>query len=293
MFAGSTATASTLEKVAREGKIVFGHYPDSIPFAYFPSARDRKPVGYSIDLCLAIGEAVRKHLKLPHLRVEYRVVDGKTRFSDLEQSKIDVECGSSTNNIERRQRVAFTIPHFVGGLKILSHTSRPVQSLSELHGRTVARIKGGGDWYIIGPAIENGTKIKVLEGADTLSAFNLVKEGKADAMVWDDSVLAGLRGDAADPDAFVLSSRLLTVEALALMFRKNDPQFKKLVDDEMIRLIYSNELNKIYEKWFVQPIPPKGISLNYPMNFLTKNNLRYPSDKLGDDYFSIKGSMDH
>jgi ABC-type amino acid transport substrate-binding protein len=287
----SVASAQTLEKIERDRKVVLGHYPDSIPFAYFYPGSANKPVGFSIDLCLNIVNAVRKKLNIPNLAVEYRVINGVTRFTELESGKIDLECGSTTNNIERRKRVSFTIPHFMGGLKILSRTKTPIQDMADLNNRTIAHIKGGGDWPLIEKARESGYKVKVLEVSDTGQAFEAVTSGKADAMIWDDIVLAGLRADYKDPSALILGEKPLTIEPLALMFRKDDKAFKTLVDGEMRRMIETGEFHKLYRKWLEEPIPPKGIVVAYPMSFLLKTTLRYPSDQLGDDYSVVKGTM--
>jgi len=293
LMATSGFAMTTLEKIEKEKKIVLGHYPDNLPFAYYvnPNAPDKKPVGFSVDLCLAIANAVKKQLNLPTLNVEYRIVNGKTRFSDLEENKIDVECGSSTNNPERRRRVAFTIPHFVGGLIILSKVDKPVRGLDELDGKTIAHIKGGGDAPQIERAKAMGSRVNVMEVTDTSDAFNAIADGKADAMIWDDSVLAGLRADSKNPSAYMLGTKNLEVEPLALMIRKGDPAFKKLVDNEMRRMMVSGEFSDIYSKWFEKPIPPKGINLNYPMTPLTRNTLRFPTASLGDEYLDIKGTM--
>jgi glutamate/aspartate transport system substrate-binding protein len=268
-----------LQRIAAGGHLVLAHRESSIPFSYLNG--DKKPVGYAMDLCLKIAEAVRKKAGTPNMVVDYLQVTPANRIDVVVQGKADLECGSTTNNAERRQKVAFTVPHFITGARMLVRTDSHIERLEDLEGKRLVSTKGTTPLKAaIAANQERSLHIQILEAPDHAKAVEMVEKGEADAFVMDDVLLYGLAANRANPAALKVVGSFFTTEPLAIMLPKGDPEFKALVDDEMRRLIYSGEARTIYKKWFMQPIPPKNTSLNMPMSYLLKDFWRYPSDQV-------------
>lgn len=266
-----------LEAVRAGKPLVIAHRESSVPFSYLDASQ--KPIGYAMDLCLKIAEAVRKKAGVPNARIEYLQVTPSTRVAAIETGKAHMECGSTTNNAERRAKVAFTIPHFVTGARMLVRSSSNVGRIEDLTGRTLVSTTGTTPLK----AVQNANRVgalnaKILEAADHAKAVEMVEKGQADAFVMDDVLLFGLAANRPDPAALKVVGKFLTTEALAIMLPKDDPEFKKIADDEMRRLIYSGEIHSLYEKWFAKPIPPRNVSLNMQASYLLKDFWKYPSD---------------
>ncbi|MCB4364283.1 amino acid ABC transporter substrate-binding protein [Hydrogenophaga taeniospiralis] len=268
-----------LDRIQKEGVIVLAHRESSVPFSFLDAGG--KPVGYSIDLCLKLAEAVRQKLALGTLAHRFVQVTPANRIAVVEEGQADLECGSTTNNAERRQKVAFTVPHYITGARYLVRTDSAVQVVRDFRGQKVVSTKGttplkavtrANSEYLLG--------ITVLEVDDHSRAVEMVEQGQADGFVMDDVLLYGLAAGRPDPSRFKVVGKFLTIEPLAIMLPKNDPQFKKLVDDEMKRLIQSREAHAIYDRWFNQPIPPANRPLNLPMNYLLKDFWKYPTDQV-------------
>jgi len=275
---GCAASAETvLERVAAGGKLIVAHRESSIPFSYLD--QDKKPVGYALDLCLKIADAVRKKTGARNMQVEFLMVTPANRIAMVEQGKADLECGSTTNNAERRQKVAFTIPHFITGTRLLVPAASKVQRIEDLEGKKLVSTKGTTPLKAVEQANrERMLRVTIVEAPDHARAVEMVEKGEADAFVMDDVLLFGLAANRANPAALKVVGKFLTTEPLAIMLPKNDPDFKKLVDDEMRRLIVSKDIYPIYDKWFMKPIPPKNTSLNMPMSYLLKDFWKYPTD---------------
>jgi glutamate/aspartate transport system substrate-binding protein len=268
-----------LQRIAAGGHLVLAHRESSIPFSYLNG--DKKPVGYAMDLCLKIAEAVRKKADTPNMVVDYLQVTSANRIDMVTQGKADLECGSTTNNAERRQKVAFTVPHFITGARMLVRADSHIERLEGLEGKRLVSTKGTTPLKAaIQANQERSLHIQILEAPDHAKAVEMVEKGEADAFVMDDVLLYGLAANRANPAALKVVGAFFTTEPLAIMLPKGDPEFKALVDDEMRRLIYSGEARTIYRKWFMQPIPPKNTSLNMPMSYLLKDFWKYPSDQV-------------
>jgi len=266
-----------LDRLRQNGRIVIAHRESSVPFSYVDASG--KPVGYAIDLCLRVAEALRKKLALPALHPEFVPVTPGTRIAAIVEGKADLECGSTTNNAERRQKVAFTIPHYITGTRYLVRSDSPIRDLSMFEGKKLVSTKGATPLKAIRAANEDRMlHIDILEVADNAKALEMVDSGAADGFAMDDVQLYGLISGSPEPGRFKVVGKFLTIEALAIMMSKDDPEFKHVVDDEMRRLIYSGEAQAIYERWFNQPIPPKNRVLGVPMNYLLKDSWHYPSD---------------
>lgn len=268
-----------LERIKSNGRIVIAHRESSVPFSYLESPG--KPVGYAVDLCLRIAEAVRKNLQLKALPVEYLAVTPSNRIAAVADGKADLECGSTTNNAERREKVAFTVPHYITGARYMVRADSPVSDLTGFEGRKLVSTKGTTPLKAVASANrERLMRIDVLEAPDHARAVEMVERGEADGFAMDDVLLYGLIAGRPDPGKLKVVGKFLTIEPLAIMLGRDDPAFKRIVDDEMKRLITSREAHAVYERWFARPIPPRGVALNLPMNYLLKDFWKYPTDQV-------------
>ena len=274
--AAAVPAQTVLERVAAGGKLVVAHRESSVPFSYVV---DGKPIGYAMDLCLRIAEAVRKKTGMKDMPVQFLMVTPANRIAMVEEGKADLECGSTTNNAERRQKVGFTIPHFITGARLLVKASSPVDRIEDLMGRKLVSTKGTTPHKAVVQANrERLMGLTIEEAPDHARGVEMVEKGEADAFLMDDVLLYGLAANRPDPKAFKVAGRFLTTEPLAIMLPKNDAAFKKVVDEEMRRLITSREIYDIYDKWFLRPIPPKGTALNMPVSYLLRDFWKYPTD---------------
>jgi len=277
--AGAAAEQGVLDRVKAGGHLVIAHRESSIPFSYFDA--ERHPVGYAMDLCLRIAEAVRKKIGLKDLPIDYLAVGPVDRMTVIEQGKADLECGSTTNNADRRQHVAFTVPHFIVGARMLVRADNPASSLDDLNGKTVVSTHGTTPLKVIDQLNhQHLLNLKIVEAPDHQQALDKVLKGEADAFVMDDVLLYGLIANQPRPADWKVVGKFLTTEPLAIMLPKGDAAFKQVVDEEMKRLIYSREIYAIYERWFMRPIPPHGTSLNLPVSYLLKDFWKYPTDQV-------------
>ncbi|WP_338845977.1 amino acid ABC transporter substrate-binding protein [Massilia sp. W12] len=275
------AQADTLSKIRGSQKIVLAHREASIPFSYLDESK--KPVGYSVELCLKVVEAIKRELKLPKLEVQWLMVTPSDRVAALTEGRADLECGSTTNNAERRKQVAFTIPHFIATTRMVTLQSSGVKNWGDLRDKRVVTTKGTTVVKVLQSRDKHSAlAMKLMEGADHAQSFGMVERGEADAFPMDDVLLYGLRAKSKLMDKLIITGDPLSAEPYAIMMRKDDAPFKSLVDKEMSRIIFDGELNKVYEKWFMKPIPPSGLSLAMPMGFLLRESLRFPSDKVAD-----------
>jgi ABC-type amino acid transport substrate-binding protein len=276
----STAWAQSgpvIDRLKSGGKLVLAHREASVPFSYYDA--DKKPIGYAVDLCVKLAEAVRKKLSLSNMGVEYFAVTPANRIDTIAQGKADLECGSTTNNKERREKVAFTVPHFITGARLLVKSSSKTERLEDLMGKTVVLTKNTTALKAVDSAKkERLMGLKLIEASDHSQSIGMVEQGQAEAFAMDDVTLYGLAATRPDPKALKVVGKFLTTEPLAIMLPKNDPEFKKIIDEEMKRLIRSREIYSIYDKWFAQPIPPKNSALNLPVSYLLRDFWKYPTD---------------
>jgi glutamate/aspartate transport system substrate-binding protein len=278
--AASPAVAGpVIDRIEHTGRIVIAHRESSVPLSYLDA--HHKPVGYAVDLCLKIAEAVKQKLNLPKLDIAYVMVDGATRIPTIESGKADLECGSTTNNAERRQHVAFTIPHYITGARYLVRSDSQLAELNDFDHKKLAITKGTTPLKAIDQANrERLLGINIVVAPDHEKAVEMVAKGEVDGFAMDDVLLYGLRSAQPNPSSLKVVGKFLTIEPLAIMLSKDDPEFKRIVDDEMKHLIYSREAYAIYDKWFTRPIPPRNVSLDMPMNYLLKDFWKYPTDQV-------------
>jgi len=275
-----SCAADTISNIKATQTITIAHRESSVPFSYLV---DGKPVGYSMDICLKFVDAIKKELKLPQLKVNYLLVTSNNRIPAIVDGKADIECGSTTNNAERRKQVSFTIPHFFAATRMLVRSDAGIKNWPDLKDKKVVTTKGTTTVKLLNDRDKvRGLNVRFLEGSDHSESFSMVEKFQADAFVIDDVLLYGLRANNATPDKFIVAGDALSTEPYAIMLRKDDPAFKDLLDREMARLMNDGEFTKLYDKWFKKPIVPKGINLNMPMGFLLRDNIRFPSDKVAD-----------
>lgn len=266
-----------LERIRTSGQIVIGHRDTSVPFSYLDASK--QPVGYAMELCYRIAAAVQRNLGLKTLNIAYKPVTSADRIAAIAEGKADLECGSTTNNAERREKVAFTIPHYIAGSRIAVRSDMTETSLDQFEGRKLVSTKGTTSLKNLQAQVQaRSLKVQILEAADHAQALEMVRSRAADGFVMDDVLLYGLIASSARPDQLKVVGKFLTIEPLAIMLSKSDPALKRIVDDEMRRLIFSREAHALYERWFNQPIPPKNTPLNIPMNYLLRDFWKYPSD---------------
>jgi glutamate/aspartate transport system substrate-binding protein len=272
----AVAQEGTLKKIKDTGSITIGHRDASIPFSYYDDRQ--QPIGYSMDLCARIVEAVKSELKMPKIDVKYQLVTSANRIPLMANGTIDLECGSTTNNLERQKQVWFTITHFVTANRFVAKKSAKLNQLEDLKGKTVVSTAGTTN---IKQITELNTQKNL--GANIISAnghpeaFLMVETGRAAAFVMDDILLYSLVATSKNPGDYAISRDALSVEPYGFMLRKDDTAFKKVVDAAMTNIYKSGEINKIYEKWFQKPIPPKNVNLNLPMGEQLKRVVAKPT----------------
>jgi ABC-type amino acid transport substrate-binding protein len=278
LSAGAQA-GPVLDRIKQSGRIVIAHRESSVPFSFLDP--QRQPVGYSIDLCLRLAEAVRKKLGLATLKPEFLMVTPANRIAVVAEGKADIECGSTTNNAERRQKVAFTVPHYIAGARYMVRADSRIEELAGFDQRKLVSTKGTTPLKAIDQANrERLMGISILEAPDHARAVGMVLSGEADGFAMDDVLLYGLIAGQADPGKLKVVGKFLTIEPLAMMLGKDNAEFKRVLDDEMKRLIGSREAHAVYDRWFMRAIPPKNTALNLPMNYLLKDFWKYPTDQV-------------
>jgi glutamate/aspartate transport system substrate-binding protein len=276
----------TLKNIKETGAITLGYRESSIPFSYLDD--NQKPIGYAIDICYKIVDAVKKELKLDKLEVKLNPVSSSARIPLMANGTIDLECGSTTNNTDRLKQVAFTNTHFLTATRFVSKKSSKLNSIDDLKGKSVASTSGTTNIRQLTEAnAARNLGINIIPAKEHAESFLLVETDRAVAAVLDDILLASFVAGAKDPDAYVISTDAFSKpEPYGIMLRKDDPAFKKVVDDATAALYTSGEGARIYEKWFMQKIPPKGLNLNAPMAPELKKEFGKPSDSPDPDSYT-------
>ena len=267
----------TLKKIKDTGAITLGHRESSVPFSYYDD--NQHVIGYAMDLCYRIVDAVKANLKMDKLEVNLNPVTSATRIPLIANGTVDLECGSTTNNLEREKQVSFTITHFVTANRFVSKKSSNLKTVDDLKGNTIVSTSGTTNIKQINEiGAQRHLDLNIIAAKDHAEAFLMVETDRAAAFVMDDILLYSLVATSKSPDDYVISPNALSVEPYGIMLRREDPAFKKVVDDEMMTTYKSGAINAIYEKWFLKPIPPKGINLNVPMSAVFKKVVSNPTD---------------
>jgi glutamate/aspartate transport system substrate-binding protein len=267
----------TLKKIKDTGAITLGHRESSVPFSYYDDRQ--QVVGYAMDLCARIVEGVKTELKLPKLETKLNPVTSSTRIPLMANGTVDLECGSTTNSLDRQKQVSFTITHFVTANRFVSKKSANLQTVDDLRGKTIVSTSGTTNIkQITEIGAQKGLNLNILAAKDHAEAFLMVETGRAAAFVMDDILLYSLVAAAKSPKDYVISADALSVEPYGIMLRREDAPFKKVVDQAMIATYRSGAINAIYDKWFLQPIPPRGLTLDVPMSESFKKVIANPTD---------------
>ncbi|GHC68323.1 glutamate/aspartate ABC transporter substrate-binding protein [Pseudorhodoferax aquiterrae] len=272
------AQEATLKKIKESASITLGHRESSFGFSYNDGSG--KPVGYSIDICLRIVDAIQAELGLPKVEVKYQMVTSQNRIPLVVNGTVDIECGSTTNLVERQKQVAFSPDIFRYNVRMLVKADSGLRSIADLQGKSVVTTTGTTSFRLLREA-DKGRNLEItpMAGKDHADSFLLVESGRAHAFVLDDILLAGLVATAKNPKDFLITGESLRTENQALMYRRDEPALKAIVDRVVGGMMQSGEMDKLYQRWFMSPIPPKGVNINYPLNAETREAFANPSSK--------------
>jgi glutamate/aspartate transport system substrate-binding protein len=283
--ANAQELTGTLKTIKETGAITIGYRDSSIPFSYLDD--NQKPVGFAIDICYRIVEAVKKELKLDKLEVKLNPVTSATRIPLMANGTVDLECGSTTNNAERQKQVSFTNTHFLTASRFVSKKASKISSIDDLKGKSVTSTSGTTNIKQLTEAnAARNLGINIIPAKDHAEAFLMVETDRAAAFVMDDVLLAGLVAGSKEPGAYVISNDAFSKpEPYGIMVRKDDAAFKKVVDAATAALYQSGEGEMLYNKWFMQKIPPKGLNLDVPISAELKHEFAKPSDSPDPDSY--------
>ncbi|HDN2511992.1 MULTISPECIES: amino acid ABC transporter substrate-binding protein [Providencia] len=268
----------TLKKIKDNGVIVVGHRESSVPFSYYDN--NQKVVGYSQDYSNEIVDAVKKKLNMPDLQVKLIPITSQNRIPLLQNGTFDFECGSTTNNIERQKQAAFSNTIFVVGTRLLTKNDSGVKDFADLAGKNVVVTSGTTSEILLNQLNdEKNMKMRIISAKDHGDSFRTLESGRAVAFMMDDALLAGERAKAKKPEIWEIVGKPQTEEAYGCMLRKDDPQFKALVDETIATAQTSGKAEKSFDRWFNQPIPPKNLNLKFTLSDEMKALFKAPNDK--------------
>nr|WP_092550802.1 amino acid ABC transporter substrate-binding protein [Xenorhabdus koppenhoeferi] len=272
------ALTGTLKKIKDNGIIVVGHRESSIPFSYYDNQQN--VVGYSQDYSNLIVDAVKKKLDMPNLQVKLIPITSQNRIPLLQNGIFDFECGSTTNNLERQKQAAFSNTIFSVGTRLLTNKDLDVKGFDDLAGKNVVVTSGTTSEILLNKLNdEKQMKMRIISAKDHGDSFRTLESGRAVAFMMDDALLAGERAKAKKPDQWIIVGKPQSEEAYGCMLRKNDPQFKKLIDDVIAKAQTSGEAEKMFNRWFKEPIPPKNLNMNFSISDEMKALFKSPNDK--------------
>jgi glutamate/aspartate transport system substrate-binding protein len=280
---GAAHAQDTLKKIKDTGSVTMGTRESSGALAY--TLGDGKYVGFHTEVCENVLRDIRRQLGLASLTVKYQPVTSQNRIPLVQNGTVDIECGSTTNNATRQKDVAFAVTTYVEEVRIAVKANSGINSIADLKGKTIATTTGTTSvQHLRKHKRAEGAEFKEVFGKDHADAFLLLESGRADAFVMDGQILAGNISRAKNPADFKIVGEVLSVEPIAIMFRKDDPAFKKAVDDSIKGQIKSGDLAKLYDKWFMQPIPPSNTKVGLPASEATKAAWANPNDKPMEEY---------
>jgi glutamate/aspartate transport system substrate-binding protein len=276
--AAAQQLTGTLKKIKETGSITVGYRESSIPFSYLDDKQ--QPIGYAMDLCMKIVGAVKAELKMPGLKVQLQPVTSSNRIPLMQNGTIDLECGSTTNSVERQKQVSFGPTYFVINVTAAVKKNSKIKSLADLNGKTISTTSGTTSVPLLKKYQKTqNIEVKEIYGKDHAESFLLVADDRAAAFVMDDILLAGQIANSRNPSAYRIIPESLRQEPYSMMLRKDDPQFKALVDKTIGGVMKSGEINKIYARWFTSAIPPKGVNLKFPMTPAIRDAFKNPNDQ--------------
>ncbi len=268
----------TLKKIKDTGVITLGHRESSIPFSYYDDKQ--QVIGYSHAMMLKAVEAIKAELKLATLDVKLMPVTSANRITLVQNGSVDLECGSTTNNSERQKQVSFSNSIFIIGTRLMTKANSGINDFPDLAGKNVVTTAGTTSERLLRKMNEDKQmKMNVISAKDHGEAFLTLETGRAVAFMMDDALLYGETAKAKRPSDWAVVGTPQSFEAYGCMLRKGDPAFKKVVEGALAKVMTSGEAEKIYARWFLQPIPPKGLNLNFPLSAAMKNLYKAPNDK--------------
>jgi glutamate/aspartate transport system substrate-binding protein len=275
---GAEELTGTLKKIRETGAITIGHREASIPFSYLDDRQE--PVGYAMDLCMKVVDAVKAELRMPDLAVRLQPVTSANRIPLMQNGTIDLECGSTTNSIKRQEQVAFGPTYFVVNITAAVKKASGIKTLADLDGRTIATTSGTTSVPLLKQYEKTAAiDVKEIYGKDHAESFLLLATDRAAAFVMDDVLLAGQIANSRAPGEFAILPESLRQEPYGMMLRKDDAPFKALVDRSVGEVMKSGAIERIYAKWFTSPIPPRGVNLNFPMTPAIREAFANPNDE--------------
>jgi glutamate/aspartate transport system substrate-binding protein len=270
--------SATLKKIKDTGSITLGHRESSIPFSYYDDKQ--QVIGYSHELMLKVVDGIKSELKLAKIDTRLMPVTSANRITLIQNGTVDIECGSTTNNLERQKQVGFSTTIFVIGTRLMTKKDSGIKDFADLAGKNVVTTAGTTSERLIRKMNEDKKMgMNVISAKDHGEAFLTLETGRAVAFMMDDALLYGEMAKARKPGDWIVTGTAQSKEAYGCMLRKDDPVFKKVVDAALTKALTSGEAEKIYTKWFLNPIPPKGLNLNMPLSDDMKAAFKAPNDK--------------
>jgi glutamate/aspartate transport system substrate-binding protein len=277
------AQQSTLDKIRSTGVVTMGVRESSGALSY--TLGDGKYAGFHVEICNNVLRDIQKQLNLKSLDIKYVPVTSQNRIPLLQNGTVDIECGSTTNNATRQKDVAFAVTTYVEEIRIAVKANSGITSLNQLNGKKVATTTGTTSVQLLRKHERaTGVNFEEVFGKDHADSFLLLESGRADAFVMDGSILAGNIANAKNPNDYRIVGEVIAVEPIAIMMRKDDPSFKKAVDDSIIKMMKDGTLTKLWDKWFMQPIPPKNARVGLALSDSTKQAWSNPNDRPAEDY---------
>ena len=280
LIAGGAVTqvqaADILAKIKQSGKVIIGYRESSDPISYIVGG---KPMGYAVDICNVFAGELKKTLKMPNLKVEYKAVTSSTRIPEMLAGNIDMECGTTTNSVQRQQQVSFSTNYYATEVRMAVKANSTIKSIADLNGKAVVTTQGTtSDKYI--KMGEKGQQVNVnnVYGKDHSDSFAMVASGRAAAFVMDDNILAGLIAKSSNPKDFKIVGPVLSSEPYGIMIPKGDPAYKAIADRVVTTMWKNGQMAGLYKKWFQSPIAPKNVNMNMPMSNSYKALMARPTD---------------
>lgn len=286
IVAGAQAQEFTgvLKKIQNTGTLTLGAPDTNVPFAYLNNKQEH--IGYSMDLCMKIAAGLQKKLALPKLKVNVVSVTNATRIALIQNGSIDMGCDSATNNLKRQKQVSFAYTNFIATGRLMAKKASQIQSIDDVRGKTVVSTGGSSNMAeLVQLNRDKKLGMNILSSKDHAEGFLMVATGRAVAFAMDDILVAGLIANSRSPNDYMISNQALAIGPSGFILRHDDPAFKKAVNETLSDIYTSGQINEIYAKWFMSPIPPKGINLNFPMTERLKAAFAHPTDSGNpDDY---------
>jgi glutamate/aspartate transport system substrate-binding protein len=277
------AQQSTLDKMRSSGAVTMAVRESSGALSY--TLGDGKYAGFHVEICNTVLRDIQKQLNMKTLDIKYSPVTSQNRIPLLQNGTVDIECGSTTNNATRQKDVAFAVTTYVEEIRIAVKANSGITSLNQLNSRKVATTTGTTSVQLLRKHEKaTGVNFEEIFGKDHADSFLLLESGRADAFVMDGSILAGNIANAKNPGDYRIVGEVIAVEPIAIMMRKDDPSFKKAVDDNIKKMMKDGTLTKLWDKWFMQPIPPKNAKVGLSLSDSTKQAWSSPNDRPAEDY---------